>query len=210
MDLVELLGERRLLGIVRGSDPDAAVRAVCTLVDAGVEVVEVSLSGVDGLGVVGRCRAALGDQAALGAGTVITARDAARAVDAGAAFVVSPAVTEGARAAAEDGLPVLCGALTPTEVLAAAALGAFAVKIFPAFLHGPAYIGALREPFPELRFVPVGGVDAASVPDYIAAGAYAVGVGSPLVGDAAAGGSLAGLQARAAQYRRAVAVEGSA
>src|SRR5690606_9494033 len=131
--------------------------------------------------------------------------DARRVGDAGASYVVTPASAEGERIAHELGLPVLAGALTPTEILAAHQAGAAAVKLFPASTHGPGYVRALRDPLPHVPLVPVGGVDSEAACAYLAAGALAVGVGSPLVGDAASGGSLDALRKRAAEFTQAVA-----
>jgi 2-dehydro-3-deoxyphosphogluconate aldolase/(4S)-4-hydroxy-2-oxoglutarate aldolase len=83
--------------------------------------------------------------------------------------------------------------------------GAAAVKLFPASLGGVGYFKALREPFPDVPIVPVGGVDADAARQYLAAGAIAVGVGSPLVGDAAKGGDLGGLRSRVALFRSEIA-----
>ena len=104
------------------------------------------------------------------------------------------------RAAAERGVPCAAGALTPTEAVAAMAAGAAVVKLFPASLGGPAYLKALRDPLPDVPFMAVGGVGIDAAPDYLAAGAVAVGVGGPLVGDAASGGDLDALRARARTY----------
>jgi len=98
------------------------------------------------------------------------------------------------------GIPVLAGAFTPTEALTAMGLGAAAVKLFPSALGGPAYLRALRDPLPDVPFVPVGGVDVSLAAEYLAVGAIAVGVGSPLVGDAVRGGDLDALRARAAAF----------
>jgi 2-dehydro-3-deoxyphosphogluconate aldolase/(4S)-4-hydroxy-2-oxoglutarate aldolase len=207
VNLLEALRAQRLLAIVRGTDPGAAARSVLALAEAGVALVEVSLTTPDALGVISRARAELGAGAHVGAGTVITAEDARRAAAAGADFAVTPAVTPAVQAVTGLGLPLLCGALSPTEVVTAMGHGAVAVKLFPASLGGPRYLRALRDPFPAVPFVPVGGVDADAAREYLAAGAAAVGVGSPLVGDAASGGSLAELRARARRFL-AVAAEG--
>ncbi|MFB6949497.1 bifunctional 4-hydroxy-2-oxoglutarate aldolase/2-dehydro-3-deoxy-phosphogluconate aldolase [Streptomyces niveus] len=202
MDLPAALRVHRLVAIVRGDDPDAALRTVLALVDEGIALVEVSLSGRDALEVIARARAALGPGAPLGAGTVLTAADAHAVHRAGADFVVTPAVCEGVTAARELGLPVLAGVMTPTEIVAALRAGACAVKIFPAAqAGGPAYLRALQGPFPDVPFVPVGGVDAAAARAYLDAGALAVGVGSPLVGDAAGTRSGAGVDALRARAR---------
>ncbi|MFG2172003.1 bifunctional 4-hydroxy-2-oxoglutarate aldolase/2-dehydro-3-deoxy-phosphogluconate aldolase [Streptomyces niveus] len=202
MDLPAALRASRLVAIVRGDDPDAALRTVLALVDEGIALVEVSLSGRDALDVIAQARAALGPGAPLGAGTVLTAADAHAVHRAGADFVVTPAVCEGVTAARELGLPVLAGVMTPTEIVAALRAGACAVKIFPAAqAGGPAYLRALQGPFPDIPFVPVGGVDAAAARAYLDAGALAVGIGSPLVGDAAGTKNGAGVDALRARAR---------
>ncbi|MBU6531365.1 bifunctional 4-hydroxy-2-oxoglutarate aldolase/2-dehydro-3-deoxy-phosphogluconate aldolase [Streptomyces mayonensis] len=205
MDLRAALAAHRLVAIVRGTDPDAALRTVLTLADEGVELVEVSLTGADALEVVARARAALGPGRPLGAGTILTADDARAAHRAGADFAVTPGLGEGVREARALGMPVLAGVMTPTDVIAARTLGATALKIFPAAqAGGPAYVKALRGPFPDEPLVPVGGVDEAAARAHLAAGATAVGVGSPLVGDAADGGDLDALRTRARAFRAAV------
>jgi 2-dehydro-3-deoxyphosphogluconate aldolase/(4S)-4-hydroxy-2-oxoglutarate aldolase len=204
MTFGDALREHRLVAIVRGDDPDAARRTVLTLFDAGLALVEVSLTTAGAETVIAGARDVLGPEALLGCGTVITAADARRAVDAGASFAVTPALGDGLDALRALGLPVIGGAFTPSEVVQAMARGVDAVKLFPAQLGGPAYLRALRDPFPELPIVPVGGVGVDQVEAYLAAGAAAVGVGSPLVGDAASGGSLRSLQHRAVEFLAAV------
>ncbi|RMI92780.1 aldolase [Streptomyces sp. ZS0098] len=209
MDLKAALVTHRLLAIVRGGDADASLSTVLTLAEEGVELIEVSLTGADALTVIARARAALGDARPLGAGTVLTADDARAARDAGADFVVTPALGEAVNTARELELPVLAGVFTPTEMVTARSLGAAALKIFPAEqAGGPAYIKALRGPFPHELLVPVGGVDEEAARAHLAAGATAVGVGSPLAGDAADGGSLAALRARAKAFTAAVGEAG--
>ncbi|MFJ2721594.1 bifunctional 4-hydroxy-2-oxoglutarate aldolase/2-dehydro-3-deoxy-phosphogluconate aldolase [Streptomyces sp. NPDC087437] len=198
MDLLAALRAHRLLAIVRGSDPDAALTTVLTLAEEGVTLIEVSLSGRDALDVIARARAALGPDATLGAGTVLSTEDARAAHQAGAAFLVTPAVSDGIATGRELGLPVLAGVMTPTDILQALRLGAEALKLFPAgSAGGPGYLRDLRGPFPDLPFVPVGGVDAEAAAAYLRGGATAVGVGSPLIGDAAEGGNITALRQRA-------------
>lgn len=199
------LGRHRLLAVVRGTEPDAAARTALALADCGVPMVEVSLSTPDAFAVIEHVREEVGSEAIVGAGTVLTADDARRVADAGASYVVTPASAEGERAAHRIGLPVVAGALTPTEIVAAHEAGAAAVKVFPASAYGPGYVRALRDPLPHIPLVPVGGVDSEAAYAYLTAGALAVGVGSPLVGDAASGGSLDALRKRAAEFTAAVA-----
>ncbi|MEU6965561.1 bifunctional 4-hydroxy-2-oxoglutarate aldolase/2-dehydro-3-deoxy-phosphogluconate aldolase [Streptomyces chrestomyceticus] len=200
MNFADALRTARLVAIIRGTDADASFRTVMTLAEAGVSLIEVSLTGRDALHVIHRARAELGTDAWLGAGTVLTADDARRAAEAGANLTVTPGLGAGLDTSVRLGLPVLAGVLTPSEVIAANAAGATALKLFPASVGGPDYLKALRAPFPDAPFVPVGGVDAAAARAYLAAGAVAVGVGSPLVGDAADGGDLAALRTRAADF----------
>jgi 2-dehydro-3-deoxyphosphogluconate aldolase/(4S)-4-hydroxy-2-oxoglutarate aldolase len=203
IDLVAALRRHRLLAIVRGSDRAATVRAALTLAESGVRLLEISLSGSDARAALAQVCAQVDADTLVGAGTVITADDTAVARDAGARFVVTPGNGPSVANAAQLGLPALVGAFTPTEVIAALPVAA-AVKVFPASLGGAEYLRALRAPFPDAPFVPVGGVDAEATAAYLAAGAIAVGVGSPLLGDAAdAGGDLDALRQRIVQYRAA-------
>jgi 2-dehydro-3-deoxyphosphogluconate aldolase / (4S)-4-hydroxy-2-oxoglutarate aldolase len=196
-ELRERLAAERLVAIVRGTDPDACAAAVGVLADEGISLIEVSLTSTDALSVLSRVVAAH-PRLLIGAGTVLTASQARAVFNAGVSYVVTPAQGPGVDAAASLGLPVLAGCVTPTEVLAAHQAGHL-VKLFPAGPLGLAYFKALRDPFPDIPLIPVGGVDADLARDYLAAGALAVGVGSPLLG-----GSLDGLAARARSFRSAV------
>lgn len=200
MHLRDVLGEHRLVAVVRGDDPDAALESALVLADAGIALIEVSLTAADGAGVIARARTELGPRAWIGAGTVVAESDVVRAERAGAAFLVTPGLAPALGEAVRFGLPALVGAFSPSEVVAATLAGAAAVRLFPASLGGPAYLRTLRECFPEVAFVAAGGVDAASAADYLAAGALAVAVGSSLLGDAPRGGDLNALRERAEAF----------
>jgi 2-dehydro-3-deoxyphosphogluconate aldolase / (4S)-4-hydroxy-2-oxoglutarate aldolase len=199
-EFLDRLTAAGLLAIIRGNDPSAATRAALVLIESGVRFIEVSLVTTDALKVIAEVVRRAPDSCVIGAGTVLTIDHVAQARDAGATFMVTPALTESVAECVARGIPVLAGALTPTEVVTALNQGATAVKLFPAATGGPAYLRALRDPLPGAPFVPVGGVDAALAVEYLAAGAVAVGVGSPLVGDAARGGDLNALRDRAAAF----------
>lgn len=188
-----------LCAIIRCASPGFAEPIGRTLLAHGVEVLEVTLTTPDALSAIEQLSAEAGE-AWVGAGTAITADDVSRAADAGARFTVTPAVCEAVRASSDRGLPVLAGAWTATEVLAAHDAGATAVKIFPASSGGPAHLKALRDPLPHIPLVAVGGVGLAEVEAFRAAGAIGFGIGSPLIGDAARGGSLDALADRAEQF----------
>lgn len=199
-DFTHELHRNRLVAIVRGRDPKAALDSVLTLAEEGVRLIEISLTTPDAEAVITRAVEEAGADAVIGAGTVVTRQDALRARDAGAQWMVTPALDKGFEHAVALGVPVLAGALTPTEAVGAMRCGASAVKLFPASMGGPDYLRALRDPFPGMPFVPVGGVDAEAARAYFAAGAVAVGVGSPLLGDAAQGGDLHQLRSRAREF----------
>jgi 2-dehydro-3-deoxyphosphogluconate aldolase/(4S)-4-hydroxy-2-oxoglutarate aldolase len=140
--------------------------------------------------------------ALVGAGTVLSVAAAARALDAGAGFIVSPHTdTELVAWCAARDVPCFPGALTPTEILAAWNAGASAVKLFPAASVGPAYLEQLAGPFPGIDLVPTGGVSAQTAAGWISAGAVAVGIGGWLIGDA----EPEGVTARARLVAAAVA-----
>ena len=157
------------------------------------------------LDAIARTVEAVGDRALVGAGTVRTVDDARRAIDAGARFLVSPAlsvpVVEHALAA---DVAVLPGVMTPTEIETARAAGAEIVKLFPAQTLGPAYLGHLRVPFPDLEVVPTAGVGARGRRRLAGRRSGRVGVGSPLTGQFLEDGDLDGLRASARAWKAAV------
>lgn len=211
MNTQDRLAELREIGVVaviRAPDAESALNGVRALVAGGVTGIEITFSTPDALSVIRRLRDEHGDRILLGAGTVLTPAQATDAARAGATFLVSPGCS---RALAEAMLATSCtsllGALTPTEVMHATALGAHAVKVFPASLGGPGYLKALRGPFPDIPFVPTGGVDASNLSTWLEAGALAVGVGSDLCSVAdLREGRWDELEKQAARFADAVAV----
>lgn len=203
--LLNDLARERLLVIIRSADPESAVRASLVLLGSGIRLLEVSLVSTDALQVIAEVARRAPSGSVVGAGTVLTREDVVNAESAGASFIVTPALTPSVAESVARDIPVLAGAFTPTEVATAMGLGATAVKLFPSSLGGPEYLRALRDPLPDVPFVPVGGVDALLAARYLALGAVAVGVGSALVGDALAGdaegaGAVDQLRARLAVF----------
>jgi len=203
-DFLGRLTEARLMAIVRAPDADGAVRAALAVCEAGIRLVEISLTTPGGVDAIAKVRAEAPPAVLVGAGTVLTARDVDDVRAAGAEFVVTPALAESVDAAVAAGLPVAAGALTPSEAVAAVQRGADVVKLFPASAVGPTYLRALRDPLPDVPFMAVGGIDAHAARAFLAAGAVAVGVGGPLVGDAGTGGDLAALRHRAEELIHAI------
>jgi 2-dehydro-3-deoxyphosphogluconate aldolase/(4S)-4-hydroxy-2-oxoglutarate aldolase len=203
MDLLAELTDRKLLAIIRADGPDRALECIRTLVGAGITALEVSLTTPGAVEAISKARSEFDPSVLIGAGTVVTPEQADEVAATGAGFAVTPAITRGAARSVEIGLPLLCGALTPTEIVNALDLGALAVKVFPAKLHGPGYFRELHAPLPDAPLIAVGGVDATTAPQYLAAGALAVGVSSPLLGDAGTGGSQEALATRAREFLEA-------
>lgn len=199
MNYVEtLLYSSRVIAILRSSSANHLVAAAQMLVHEGIRTLEFPLTTPGVYDAISEARALLGTEAAVGAGTVLSADDASRAVSAGAQFIVSPAVCSTAtREAVSLGVPAIPGAMTPTEVLVCVSEGAFMVKLFPAVSLGPTFISQIKAPLPSVQFVATGGVGLADAQEYLAAGASALGVGSPLIGDALETGDLESLRARA-------------
>jgi 2-dehydro-3-deoxyphosphogluconate aldolase/(4S)-4-hydroxy-2-oxoglutarate aldolase len=186
--------------------PADTVRAVAdALLRGGVRALEITLNdpedrALETLRVA--ARHAAGTDLDIGAGTVLTIDAAERAVDVGARFLVSPHTDPGlVEWAAERNVACFPGAFTPTEILAAWRAGAAAVKLFPASVAGPAFVREFRGPFPHIPLLPTGGVTAETAPDFIRAGAIAVGLGSWLIGD----GDPSGITDRARTVVRGVA-----
>jgi 2-dehydro-3-deoxyphosphogluconate aldolase / (4S)-4-hydroxy-2-oxoglutarate aldolase len=179
--LVSALRRAPILGVIRTQEPGAAGKIARAFAAGGIEALELSLTQSDALACITSISQDLPNEILIGAGTVTSARDAAAAVSAGARFLVTPTVSEDALAfAASCGVPVVCGALTPTEIRAALDLGAELVKIFPAGSVGPAYLRELLGPFPEARLVPTGGLKTSDLRAFRSAGAFAAGLGSAL------------------------------
>ncbi|HEY8986492.1 MAG TPA: bifunctional 4-hydroxy-2-oxoglutarate aldolase/2-dehydro-3-deoxy-phosphogluconate aldolase [Streptomyces sp.] len=167
-DLIDLLAEARIVPVLTVPDPATAAPLAHALAAGGARCAEVTFRTPDAEQVV-EAMAAQGDLV-VGAGTVLTAEQADRAVAAGARFVVSPGLDhEVVVRCRELGVPVLPGVATATELMRALKAGLDTVKFFPAEpLGGRAMLRALAAPFPGLRFMPTGGIDAAALPGYLA------------------------------------------
>src|ERR671916_2441134 len=177
-----------LLAVVRGESRRAALEVVGALIEGGVLGIEITFTTPEAVRVIRDLDEEYGDSILLGAGTVTTDEQVERAAEAGASFLVSPGSDPKLLPAMlGTGLLVLPGVLTPSEVMLARRLGAQAVKLFPGSSGGPSYLKALLGPFPDISFVPTGGVSVDNVQDWFAAGARAVGAGSALAPPSLAG-----------------------
>ena len=179
-----------LIAILRGLDPDQAGPAARALSDGGIRLVEVPLNGPRPLQAIGGL--ARTPELVTGAGTVLSAEDVRHALDAGARFIVAPNFDpEVVGAAIDAGVPAIPGVATPTEAFAALAAGAWALKLFPAEIIGPAGLKALKAVLPApTRLIPVGGVGTETVALWRQAGAAGAGLGSALFKPGIAAGAL--------------------
>ncbi len=191
-----------IVAVVRSESPEPLVKAVRALAEGGVTAIEITFTVPDAVGVIRAVKAALGDAVVVGAGTVLDPETARAALLAGAEFLVGPTLNlDVIRLARRYAVPVMPGALTPTEILAAWEAGADVVKVFPADLGGPGYFKALRGPLPQVRLMPTGGVDLTTAEPFLRAGACCLGVGSQLVDPKAlASGDFDRLRLLAGQY----------
>jgi len=186
-EVVRKIGEIGVIPVVRASTVDEANRAVEAICAGGIPVVEITMTVPNAISVIRELVQRHGGDVLIGAGTVTNAEQAESCVRAGAQFLVSPglalSVLSVARVHNRLAIP---GALTPTELMNAQEQGAGLVKIFPCGnVGGPKYLKSLKAPFPHAQLIPTGGVNLANAGEFIAAGAYALGVGADLV-DAAA------------------------
>jgi 2-dehydro-3-deoxyphosphogluconate aldolase/(4S)-4-hydroxy-2-oxoglutarate aldolase len=198
-DAMDIITADRALTVVRAPAIPDAVALAKALSDGGIRAVELTFTTPDVLThVAGAAQAGY----LVGVGTVLTGDQAKQAIDAGARFLVTPGVRpDVAAVASEFEIPVLIGALTPTEVQAAVDLGAAAVKIFPAKAFGPGYLKDLHGPYPQVPLIPSGGVNAGNAAAFLQAGALAVTAGTDVVPPAlVAAGSFDDIRARAAAF----------
>ncbi len=182
-DIVRRVGEVGIVPVVRASTVEEANLAVDAICDGGIPVVEITMTVPNAVTVIRELAQKRGGDVLIGAGTVTNAEQAESCIRAGAQFLVSPglalSVLAVARANSKLAIP---GALTPTELMTCQEQGCVLVKIFPCGnVGGAKYIKSLKAPFPKANLIPTGGVNAANAADFIAAGAYALGVGADLV-----------------------------
>ncbi|NTW08279.1 MAG: bifunctional 4-hydroxy-2-oxoglutarate aldolase/2-dehydro-3-deoxy-phosphogluconate aldolase [Anaerolineaceae bacterium] len=180
-EMLEKVKELGLLAVIRGPSAGLTVQMVEALINGGVLGIEITYSTPDAESVVKTLSEKFGDRIVLGMGTLTKTDQAESAKAAGANFLVSP-ICEPAlvKSMVASGLLTMAGALTPTEVFQAYSLGTDVVKIFPGSLGGPAYVKALKGPFPYIPMMPTGGVSASNAADWFKAGVVAVGAGSEL------------------------------
>lgn len=182
MDLIAHLAANPLVAILRGIQPHEAVAVADALLAAGIGVIEVPLNSPDPFDSIARLVRHCGHRALIGAGTVMRPADVDRLAATGARLMVTPHADPAlVRAAKAAGLQAAPGFLTPAEAFALLDAGADALKLFPAEAASPAVLKSLRAVLPAgTAVLPVGGMDAATIPAWRAAGAAGFGIGAAL------------------------------
>lgn len=183
MSVIERLKASKLVPVLRAPSQSEGLRLAHALVEGGVRVLEVTMTVPGAVDLIAQLSRELPSEILIGAGTVLNPETAKKCRDAGAKFIVSPALNIATvNWCKAESIACAPGCLTPTEVLTAHEAGADLIKIFPADAVGGAnYIKALKGPFPHIEFMPTGGVNLATIRGFFEAGAVAVGVGSNLV-----------------------------
>ncbi len=207
MSVVDRIRGVGIIPVVRAQSAGEALAAVDAICAGGIPILEITMTVPGAIKIINELTKRLGDDALIGAGTVLDAETARQCIDAGARFIVSPALdvpTIDTCVSLE--VPVFPGAMTPTEVVTAWKAGADAVKVFPAnAVGGASYLKSLKAPLPQIELIPTGGVSLTNVAEFMAAGALAVGVGADLVNlDAVRKGDVASITAKAREYVAAV------
>ena len=208
-DVIRKVGEIGIIPVVRAASVEEANRAVEAICAGGIPVVEITMTVPNAITVIRELVQRRGGDVLIGAGTVTNAEQAESCVRAGAQFLVSPGLSASVLSVARvNNRLAIPGALTPTELMNAEELGARLIKIFPCGnLGGPKYLKSLKAPFPHAQLIPTGGVNAANAGEFMAAGAYALGVGADLVDPAALReGNLEKITSAAKELVQAVAL----
>ena len=195
----------KVIAVLRASHVSALVPVCDVLANEGILSLELTLTTPGLLDALPELVDRYADTADVGVGTILTESEAQRAMDSGAQYLVTPTMNVPViKLAVERQIAVFPGGLTPTELAAGWNTGATAVKIFPAQTVGAGYLKHLRGPFPDLEAIPSGGVDLDATREWLDAGAVAVSIGGPLLGDALKGGDLGALRNRCRAVRAAI------
>ncbi len=197
--ITDAIEREGVVAVIRIKEPEKLRAVVDAIAEGGVRALEVTMTVPGAVELIRRLAPTLPEGFVFGAGTVLDADTAARVIDAGAQFVVSPVFRRSViEACHARGVPAMPGCFSPTEILDAWDGGADIVKVFPATVLGPGFFKDVRGPLPQVKMMPTGGVTLDNAGDWIRAGAVAVGVGTALLdAKAIAAGDYAALRANA-------------
>lgn len=182
-DVLRRINEVGVVPVVRAASPEEAIQVIEAIKIGGLSILEITMTVPHAVKVIEEVANRYGDEVVVGAGTVLDPETARACILAGASFVVSPSFNiHTIELCRRYSIAVFPGALTPTEVVTAWQAGADAVKVFPCGAVGGAkYLASLKAPLPQIDMIPTGGVSLATAASFMAAGAFALGVGADLV-----------------------------
>lgn len=180
--VMDCLLETGVVAIIRVDDPGDLYDVSCALRDGGIRMVEITMTVPGALDIINTVTSKIGGDVFMGAGTVMDAATARMAMLAGASYIVSPCfVADVVDICKVYDVPVMPGCMTPTEIANAWKAGADVVKMFPGQVCTPGFFKDMKGPFPNVKLMPTGNVNTTTTPEYIKAGAVAVGVGKALI-----------------------------
>jgi 2-dehydro-3-deoxyphosphogluconate aldolase / (4S)-4-hydroxy-2-oxoglutarate aldolase len=182
-NVLQQISDVGVVPVVRAASPDEAILAVEAIKAGGLAILEITMTVPGAIKVIEELAKRYGNDTLVGAGTVLDPETAQACIDAGAAFIVSPALNVSTiELCVARSIAIFPGSLTPTEVVTAWQAGADAVKIFPCGAVGGAkYLASLKAPLPQVKMIPTGGISLTTAASFIEAGAFALGVGADLV-----------------------------
>jgi len=181
MDTLSHILDQKIIAIVRGAEPGAVLQMAEALWEGGIQLMEITLNSPQALAVIEELTKKMGDKMLIGAGTVLTARDAEKAIASGARFIISPIVDAATiELTRRHGVVSIPGAYTPTEIVHAYTSGGHIIKVFPASSNMN-YIKEIRGPLPHIPLMPTGGINLDNIREFKDAGAVAFGIGTALV-----------------------------
>lgn len=182
VETLNIIRETGVIAIMRAQSSDQLITAVDAIKKGGVKAIEVTMTTPGALSVIAEAKERYGSDVIFGAGSVLDPETGLAAILAGADFIVSPTLNlELIELCNRYSIPTIPGCYSPTEVLTGWEAGADFIKLFPASVGGPDLVKAILAPLPQVRIIPVGGVNLDTAADFIRKGAAALGVGSSLV-----------------------------
>ncbi|MDP4283174.1 MAG: bifunctional 4-hydroxy-2-oxoglutarate aldolase/2-dehydro-3-deoxy-phosphogluconate aldolase [Bacteroidota bacterium] len=180
MTSLKYILQHKIVAILRGLSAADVINIATSLHEGGINIIEVTLNSNDALSLIKKLSYTFENKMLVGAGTVLTVKDARLAIDAGAQFLISPTLdTDIIKTAKDNSVVSIPGAYTPTEIFTAYKNGADIIKIFPA--QSPGYVKQILAPLDKVLVMPTGGIDINNIEAYKKAGASAFGIGSSLV-----------------------------
>lgn len=205
-DLLKQVYDEGIVAIIRADHSRGLQQTAEAILAGGLRIMEVTMTTPNALDAIQQIATTMGDQVMIGVGSVIDTETARLSILAGAKFVVTPVLDIGIlRTCNRYAVPIMMGCYTPTEVKVAMENGADIIKLFPATQGGISYLKAIRAPLPQAQFIPTGGINLENAADWLAAGVFALGVGSALVDDRLVqSGDFAEITRRAAAFHSIV------